>query len=63
MTTITAPLRHSPHVMRTLTTSASARTRRAIVRIRRVTEGMNSDDRARLCDVTLQGFSEARSIR
>ncbi|MEM7284905.1 MAG: hypothetical protein AAF480_01005 [Actinomycetota bacterium] len=63
MTTITAPLRRTPHAMRTPSASASARARRAITRFRRITEGMNSDDRARLCDITLQGYSEARTIR
>lgn len=63
MTTITAPLRRSPRTMRTPSAPSTAWARRAMRRVRYLTEGMNSDDRARACDIALRPYSEARSTR
>ena len=63
MTAVTAPLRRAPRTLRTPSAVTPARVRRTLSYIRRVSEGMNSNDRARLCDVTLQPYTEARFQR
>jgi hypothetical protein len=46
-----------------MTAPAAALGQRAFRHLRRVGEGLNSDDRARLCDLTLQPYHEARFAR
>ena len=63
MTTITAPLRRSPRAFRTASAPAPARMRRALTQFRRITEGMNADDRATLCELTLRPHATHGSPR
>ncbi len=63
MTTITAPLRRSPRAFRTASAPAPARMRRAFTHLRRVGEGLNSDHRATLCDLTLRPYTDTGSLR
>lgn len=63
MTTITTPFRRSPRTVRTSSTRAPNWGRRTLIQFRRISESLNSDDRSRLCDLTLQPYGEARSNR
>ena len=63
MTTITAPLRRSPRAIRTAAAPAPARLRRALHHLRRVGDGLHSDDRATLCDLTLRPYTHTGSLR
>jgi len=66
MTSITTPLPQTSHPkrnVRAMLAPASARLQQARRRLRYVSEGINSDDRAPLCDLTLRPYPEARSAR
>ena len=63
MTTITAPLRRSPRTMRTPSAPITTWARRTVRRLRYMGEGMNGDHRARVCDLTLRPYPEARTPR